>query len=138
MVDVVGHVHVAGCVQGDAVGEAELSRTGAVRADRALICAGRAEVLDAMVVVVGHQHLAGVGGDAARVGELPRAGALRAPLQRFAALEVEALDAVVAGVGHIHVFARHRDAAAGRLGVVLGGAELELAEPAARCVPRRS
>ena len=88
-----------------------------------------------MVVVVGDQHLGRVGGDAARVGELPGFAALRAPLERFAAGQVEPLDAVVAGVGDVHVFARDRDAAARGLGVVLGGAELELPESAAGVPP---
>jgi hypothetical protein len=136
MVDVVGHVHVPRGVEGDAVGKAELPRPAARRAHAALEFSAGRELLDAVVVVVGHQHLARVRGDAARVGELSRAGALRAPLQRFAAAERESLDAIVARVGHVHVFARHRHAAAGGLGVILGGPERELPESAAPVAPR--
>ncbi len=127
MIEVVGDVSVTGGVEGDAVGEAELSRPDALRAGGALIGPVGVELLDAMVVVICDQHLAGVRGDAARVGELARAAALGAPFEDFAALQVEALDAVVARVGDVHVVAGHGDAAARRLGVVLRGAEAELA-----------
>ena len=119
VVAVVGHVHVAGGVQRDAVGEAELPRPVALRAGFGFEGAFGVEFLDAVVVVVGDDHLAFVGGHPARVGELAGAAAVGAPLHRFAAFEVEALDAVVAGVGDVHVVARDRDAAAGRLAGVL-------------------
>ena len=79
VVDVVGHVHVAGRVEGDAVGEAELARAAAVGADRALEGAFGVEFLDAVVVVVGDDHLAFVGRDPAWVGELAGAAARRSP-----------------------------------------------------------
>ena len=116
------------------------SRTGRGRcrstADRRHEGAFGVELLDAVVVVVGDEHLAGVGGDAARVGEL--AGALRPWCPRRSAsppFEVEALDPVVAAVGDVHVAGGHGDAAAGRLREVLRGAEVELPDFAAVVAP---
>ena len=119
VVEVVGDVGVAGRVERDAVGKAELARARAVRARRGLVDPVRIEFLDAVVVVIGDEHLAGVGGEAARIGELARAGALAAPRHRFAAAEREALDAVVARVGHVDVAAGYGDAAPWRLRGVL-------------------
>ncbi len=81
-----------------------------------------------MVVVVGDEHLGRVRGNPARVGELSAAGSVGAPFERFAAFEVEALDPVVAAVGDVHIAAVDGDPPTGRLGGVLGGAEVELAE----------
>ena len=135
MVDVVGHVHVAGGVERDPVGEVEAVAARAFGAVGAFELPGGAEFLDAVVVVVGDEHLRRVGGDAARVGELPAAGPVGAPFERFAAFEVEALDPVVAGVGDVHVAAVDGDPAARGLGRVQRGAEVELAEFAAEVAP---
>ena len=65
MVDVVGHVGVAGGVERHAVGEAELAGPRAAGAGGGLEGAFGAEFLDAVVVVIGDEHLGGVGGHAA-------------------------------------------------------------------------
>ncbi len=76
MVEVVGDVDVAGCVQRHAVGEAELARSRPVRASSLQEVARRVERLEAVVVVVGDDHLAFVRRDAAGVGELAGAAAV--------------------------------------------------------------
>ena len=89
-----------------------------------------------MVVVVGDQHLGLVGRQAARIDELPGGRSSAAPGERFAPVECEALDAVVARVGDVDVFPADRDAAAGRLRRVLGGAEVKPADFGAPMPPR--
>ena len=56
-VDVVGHEHVPGRVEGHAVGVAELARPATVFAGFAVPGPFRGEPLDAVVVVVGDHHL---------------------------------------------------------------------------------
>ena len=97
--------------------------------------AGGGEFLDAVVVVVGDEHLRRVRRDPARVGELAAAGPVGAPFEGFAAFEVEALDPVIARVGDIHIAAVDGDPAARGLGWVQRGAEVELAEFAAEVAP---
>ena len=136
VVDVVGDVHVAGGVERDAVGEAELPGAGAVGAGGASNGAFGVELLDAVVVVVGDEHL-GARSRRRRAGRRTARGPL--PLVPHAIASppsrLKRSIAVVAAVGDVDVAARHGDAAAGRLGGVLGGAEVELPEFAAAVAP---
>ena len=135
MVDVVGDVDVSGRVERDPVGEVEAVAGAAFGAVEAFELPVGAEFLDAMIVVVGDEHLRRVRGDAARVGELAAAAAVGAPFDRFAAFEVEALDPVVARVGDVDVGAVDGDPAARGLRRIQRGAEVELAEFAAEAPP---
>ena len=72
-----------------------------------------AELLDAIVVIIGHIDVPlAIHGDAVGFVELPGAGALAAPGPEEIAVGVELLDAVVTGIGHVEMTRPEADGAA--------------------------
>ena len=106
VVVVVGHVELARLarVDADVVGEAELRGADPVGAELANVGAVGQELDDAVVVVVGHEHVAGAGVDGDALGEVEAVVVERVRARARRAVAVQAPDR--GGRGHVDDVAR--------------------------------